>query len=184
MQRIPSLDPQTTTGKAKDYFVAIEKKLGMVPNMMRAMGNSPAALNGYLSFSAALGESSIGGKLGELIALTVAKANGCDYCGAAHTFIGKKLLGIESNALVLAKEAKSQNAKTEAALQFALRIVETKGRVSKQDIDAVKNAGFDNAAVAEIIAHTALNIYTNYFNNAAEVVVDFPEVLSNEPTLN
>lgn len=40
--------------------------------MMRTMGNSPAVLNGYLAFSGALGESSIGAKLGELIALAVA----------------------------------------------------------------------------------------------------------------
>ncbi len=175
MQKINALDPATTTGKSKELFNAIQGKLGMVPNMMRTMGNSPAVLNGYLSFSGALGTSSIGAKLGELIALTVATVNNCEYCNAAHTFIGEKLVGIDANSLDQAKDGKSSDAKIQAALTFAKTIVTKKGKVSDADIDAVKEAGYDDAAVAEIIAHTTLNIFTNYFNNIAGVVVDFPE---------
>lgn len=76
----------------------------MVPNMMRTMGNSPALLNGYLSFNAALSEGVLGGKLGELIALTVAGANSCEYCNAAHTFIGEKLVHIDLMAIADARE--------------------------------------------------------------------------------
>ncbi|HCW07814.1 MAG TPA: peroxidase [Cytophagales bacterium] len=175
MQKINALDPATTTGKSKDLFKAIQGKLGMVPNMMRTMGNSPAVLNGYLSFSGALASSSVGAKLGELIALTVANANICDYCNAAHTFIGEKLVGIDATTLELAKEGRSDDAKTQSALTFAKTLVTKKGKVSDADINAVKNAGYDDAAIAEIIAHVALNIFTNYFNNTANTTVDFPK---------
>lgn len=94
MQRLIALDPETTTGKSKDLFNAIQNKLGMVPNMMRTMGNSPAVLNGYLSLNAALSEGKLGAKLGELIALTIANANSCEYCNAAHSFIGEKLVQV------------------------------------------------------------------------------------------
>lgn len=184
MQRIPALDPATTNGKSKEYFSAIEKKLGMVPNMMRTMGNSPAVLNGYLAFSGALGESSLGSKLGEMIALAVANSNGCEYCNAAHSFIGEKLIGLSKDAIELAKEGTSSDPKTAAALQFAQTLVDKKGRVATEDIAAVKAAGFDDGAVAEIIAHTALNIFTNYFNNATEVTVDFPKTSLAAPVLN
>jgi uncharacterized peroxidase-related enzyme len=175
MQKIEALDPATTSGKSKDLFNAIQSKLGMIPNMMRTMGNSPAVLDGYLAFSGALGTSSIGGKLGELIALTVANINNCSYCNAAHSFIGEKLIGIDANSIDLAKEGKSDDARIGAALTFAKALVTKKGKVSDADIEAVKNAGYDQAAIAEIIAHTALNIFTNYFNNAVGTVVDFPE---------
>lgn len=175
MQKINALDPAKTTGKSKDLFNAIQGKLGMVPNMMRTMGNSPAVLDGYLAFSGALGTSSIGAKLAELIALTVANENGCAYCNAAHSFIGEKLVGIDGNSIDLAKEAKSNDARIQAALTFAKTLVTKRGKVSDADVDAVKKVGYDNAAVAEIIAHTALNIFTNYFNTAAGTVVDFPE---------
>ena len=176
MQRISALNPETTTGKSKDLFNAVQSKLGMVPNMMRTMGNSPAVLNGYLSFSGALGESSIGAKLGELLALTVANANSCDYCNAAHSFIGEKLVKIDTTSIQLAKEGKSADAKTQAALSFARTLVAKKGRVNTADLDTLKTAGYNEAAIAEIIAHVGLNIFTNYFNNATEVAVDFPAV--------
>jgi len=176
MQRIKALNPDTTTGKSKELFNAVQTKLGMVPNMMRTMGNSPAVLDGYLSFSGALDKSSIGAKLGGLIALTIANANSCNYCNAAHSFIGEKLIGIDIETIQLAKEGKATDAKTQAALSFARTLVTKKGNVSDADINTLKNAGFNDAAVTEIIAHTALNIFTNYLNIASNTLVDFPEV--------
>jgi uncharacterized peroxidase-related enzyme len=176
MPRLKALDPETTTGKSKELFNAIQGKLGMVPNMMRTMGNSPAVLNGYLLLNSALGEGSLGGKLGELIALTVANTNKCNYCNAAHSFIGEKLVHIDVNSLNEARHGKSTDMKIQAALTFATILVDKKGLVEDADVTAVRNGGFDDAGIAEIIAHVGLNIFTNYFNNTAQVSVDFPEV--------
>ncbi len=176
MQTLKALDPETTSGKSKELFNAVQGKLGMVPNMMRTMGNSAAVLKGYLSFSGALGEGILGAKLGELIALTVANANKCDYCNAAHSFIGEKMVHIDTNSLDAARHAESSDPKVRAALTFAKILVDKKGMVNDEDIEDVRAAGFDDAGIAEIIAHVSLNIFTNYFNNTAKVVVDFPEV--------
>lgn len=176
MQKIEAVRPEMATGKTKELFNGIQSKLGMVPNMMRTMGNSPAVLEGYLSFNESLSKSSIGAKLGELLAITVANANGCEYCNAAHSFIGEQLVGIDKKSIADARTGHSSDPKTEAALSFAKVLLEKKGKVNQEDIDALRNAGFTGAGVAEIIAHTALNIFTNYFNNAVSVVVDFPEV--------
>jgi uncharacterized peroxidase-related enzyme len=180
MQRLIALNPETTTGKSKDLFNAVQGKLGMVPNMMRTMGQAPAVLDAYLAFSGALGSSSIGARLGEQIALTVANANSCGYCNAAHSFIGEKLAGIDAATLQLAREGNANDAKAQAALSFAAQLVEKKGRVSDADVAAAKAAGFDDAGIAEIVAHTALNIFTNYFNNTALTAIDFPEVALEE----
>lgn len=176
MPRLKALDPETTTGKSNELFTAIQSKLGMVPNMMRTMGNSPAVLGGYLSLSGALAESSLGGRLGELIAITVANANSCDYCNAAHSFIGEKLVNIDAQSIADAREGKSADMKTQAALDFSRSLISKSGQVSDVDIAAIKDAGFDDAGIAEVIAHVGLNVLTNYFNNAAQVTVDFPEV--------
>lgn len=176
MARLIALDPETTTGKSKELFNAVQGKMGMVPNMMRTMGNSPAVLNGYLAFSGALNESSIGGKLNELLALTVANANGCDYCNAAHTFIGGQLLKIDAHTIDDARFGTSHDEKTNAALQFAKTVIATKGHVESAAIENVKAAGFNDAQIAEIVAAVAVNIFTNYFNNVAKTVVDFPQV--------
>jgi uncharacterized peroxidase-related enzyme len=183
MQRINALNPETATGKTKELFNGIHAKFGTVPNMMKTMGHSPSLLEGYLSLNNALGQSSVRGALGELIAIAIANANGCEYCNAAHSYIGEKIAGLKKDAIDLAREGKSDNTKIQAALTFARKLVATKGKVTNDDIASLKDAGFDDAGVADIIGHTALNILTNYFNNATGVKVDFPEVELAEASL-
>jgi uncharacterized peroxidase-related enzyme len=176
MTRLQAADPAIATGKTKELFNAVEEKLGTVPNMMRTMGNSVAVLNGYLSFSGALNESKIGVRLGEQIALAVAEANQCEYCLSAHTYIGGKLLRLDEATLLSSREAATGDTKTDAALVFAQSLVRKKGLVSDEDVNKVKAAGYGDGEIAEIVAHTALNIFTNYLNNTAKTVVDFPKV--------
>lgn len=176
MTRLQALNPETTTGKTKELFNAVQSKLGAVPNMMRTMGNSDAVLEGYLNLSGALSKGKLGGKIGELIALTVGQSNDCHYCVAAHTYIGEKMLKTDIVTIEAARLGKSEDAKTQAILQFAKTLVDKSGRVADQDVTAAKDAGVTDAEIAEIVAHVALNVLTNYFNNTANTVVDFPAV--------
>jgi uncharacterized peroxidase-related enzyme len=176
MTRLKALNPEEATGKTKELFNAIQGKLGMVPNMMRTMGNSPALLEGYLNFSGALAHGTLGAKTGELLALAVSETNLCDYCLSAHSFIGEKLVHIDVNTLQNARKANAADAKTDAALKFANIVVNKKGLVNDDDVNAVKSAGLSDGEIGEIVGHVALNILTNYFNNIAKTVVDFPEV--------
>ncbi|HEY4337154.1 MAG TPA: carboxymuconolactone decarboxylase family protein [Puia sp.] len=176
MQRLSAIEPESATGKAKDLFTAVQGKLGSVPNMFRTMGNSPAVLEGYLSFNAAMAGGTLGAKLGELIALTIANANGCEYCNAAHSFIGEKMVRIDTGSLADAREGHSDDPRIAAALEFARTLVEKKGQVSDADVNKLRGAGYTDGGIAEVIAHVALNVFTNYFNTAARVVVDFPRV--------
>jgi alkylhydroperoxidase family enzyme len=75
-----------------------------------------------------------------------------------------------------AREARSQSAKDQAALEFTRTLVANHGRMADADFERLQKVGFGFGEIAEIIAHTALNIFTNYFNTAAEVEVDFPKV--------
>ncbi len=176
MKRLEALNPETTTGKSKELFEGIQSKLGMVPNMMRTMGNSPAVLEGYLNLSGALSKGSLGAKIGELIALNVAELNNCEYCLAAHNYIGKNLVKIDTKDLSDARKSENEDSKIEAVLKFTNSLVTKSGRVDDTDIKAIKTAGYTDGEIGEIIAHVALNIFTNYFNNSAKTVVDFPSI--------
>lgn len=180
MTRLHAVSPEKATGKTKELFNGIQSKLGMVPNMMRTMGNSSAVLEGYLQLSGALGHGTLGAKTGELIALVVAETNACDYCLSAHSFIGEKLVGIDTPSLTAAREGKSGNTKTEAALKFAQALVTKRGSVNDADVNAVKAAGYSDGEVGEIVAHVALNILTNYLNKTAQTDIDFPVVTAHE----
>lgn len=175
MSRLPAIQTETATGRAKELLEAVQAKLKITPNMTRVMANSPAVLQGYLSFSGALAAGALEPKLRELIALEVGEQNSCQYCVSAHTAIGK-MTGLSDTEIEAARDARSSSAKNAAALKFAREIVAKQGRATDADLQAVRQAGFHDGEIAEIIAHVALNVFTNYFNNTAEVEVDFPKI--------
>jgi len=175
MSRLTAIQPQAATGKAKELLDAVQAKFKITPNMMKVMANSPAVLEAYLSFNGALGNGALDAKLREEIALEVGEQNSCQYCVSAHTAIGK-LTGLTDSEINQAREARSGSARNAAALQFARQLVMKRGRATDADVEAVRRVGFSDGEIGEIIAHVALNIFTNYFNNTAEVEVDFPKI--------
>lgn len=177
MSRLNIVKPNDATGKSADLLNGVQKKLGMTPNLMRAFANSSAVLEAYLGFSAALAGGELSPKLREQIALVVAETNGCEYCLAAHSAIGKTL-GLSSEELLDSRTGRSTDAKTEIALRFARSIVEERGWVSDEDIEQVRNAGYSDGEISEIVANVAYNLFSNYFNHVAQTPVDFPAVES------
>jgi uncharacterized peroxidase-related enzyme len=175
MSRLQAVDPSTASGKAKDLLDAVKGKLGLVPNMTRVMANSPEVLEAYLGFSGALASGLLEPKVREQLALVTAQENHCDYCLSAHTAIGK-MVGLNHDQIIASREGQGGSEKTTAALAFAKRVLETKGQISESDLTAVRAAGFSDGEIAEVIAHVALNVFTNYFNIAADVDIDFPKV--------
>ena len=178
MSRIHAIDPAEATGKAKQLLTAVNTKLGFTPNLMRTLANAPAALEGYLNFSGALGSPAnavLDAKFREMLALAVAQENACEYCLSAHTAIGG-MVGVTPEALADSRECRSSDPKQEAGLRFAQQLVERRGMVSDDELAAVRQAGYSEAEIVEIVAHTALNIFTNYFNHVAQTDVDFPRV--------
>ena len=175
MSRLPAIQIEAATGKARELLEAVQAKLKITPNMTRVMANSPAVLEAYLSFSGALSHGLLDAKLREELALEVGEQNSCQYCVSAHTAIGK-MTGLSDSEIDDARDAKSAFAKNTAALRFAREIVAKNGRTTDADIETIRRAGFSDGEIAEVIAHVALNIFTNYFNNTAGVEVDFPKI--------
>ena len=175
MSRLPAVQTASATGKARQLLEAVQAKLKITPNMTRVMANSPAVLEAYLNFSGALAGGALDAKLREQLALEVGEQNSCQYCVSAHTAIGK-MAGLADSEIDSARNAGSATPRNTAALKFAHAVVARKSNVSDADVAAVRSAGFSDGEIAEIIANVALNIFTNYFNTAAEVEVDFPKI--------
>lgn len=179
MSRLKAIDPSTATGKAKDLLDAVKGKLGIVPNMTRVMAASPAVLESYLSFSGALSGGLLDAKTREKLALLTAQENSCDYCLSAHTAIGK-MVGLNHDDILASRRGNGSDPKTSAALTFAKQVLDAKGQVSEDQLSVARNAGLSDGEIAEIIAHVALNVFTNYFNIATDVDIDFPKVSHSE----
>ncbi|UUZ76685.1 peroxidase-related enzyme [Polaromonas sp. P1(28)-13] len=175
MTRIALVDPSAASGERKSLLEQIHAAFGATPNMFRAVAHSPAALKSMWGAFGALGGGVINAKLGEQIAVAVADSNACEYCLAAHTALGRKA-GASVEEMHAAQSGESSDPKTAAALRFALKLVSARGQVSDADVQAVRAAGFSDEEVVEILAHVALNLFTNYVNVAFRVPVDFPAV--------
>jgi len=168
------VDPKQAQGKQKELLDAVQKKLGMTPNLVRVFANSPAVLQGYLGLTDSLGEGTLETKVSEQIALTVAESNGCDYCLAAHSAVGR-MIGLNRDEILDARQGTSSDSRVNAALQFAQSVVEKSGWVDDEDIAQVRNAGYGDGEISEIVAHVVLNIFRNYFNHIAATPIDFPK---------
>ena len=166
----------TSPSAAQPLLEAVNKQLGLVPNMFRVIANSPAALEGYLGLNGALAKGRIDAKTRERIALAVAEVNGCDYCLSAHTYLGKKVAKLEDAEITANREGASKDAKANAAVRFATQVVRARGHVTDADVEALKACGYDDAQVIGIVLHVALNTLTNYVNEVARTTIDFPVV--------
>ncbi len=175
MSHLPLLDRHSATGKSAPLLEAVNAAFGSTPNMFRAVANSPAALGSMWGAFGALGSGILDAKLGEQIAVAVAERNACEYCLAAHTALGRKA-GASADDMRAAQAGTAGDPKSAAALHFALKLVELRGHTGAGDIAALRSAGYSDEEVVEIIAHVALNLFTNYINVALAVPVDFPAV--------
>jgi uncharacterized peroxidase-related enzyme len=175
MPRIEALHPAHAPAAAQPLLATVQKQLGMVPNLFKTFSHSPAVLQFYLNGSEALATGVLSAALREQIALVTAGENECDYCASAHTLMGKGA-GVDATELAHNLRGRSDNTKTQAALDFAAAVVRERGRVSDAQLQAVRAAGYADADMVEIVANVAANIFTNYFNHVAETAIDFPVV--------
>ncbi len=176
MSSLPLIPSDTTDNAAAELLAAVQRGLGVTPNMTRAMANSPAVLQGYLGLSGALATGSLRPAVREQIALAVAQANSCGYCLSAHSYLAEHVANLSAAEISDARRATSTDPKAAAILKFAVVVNTTHGAVSAHDVEQLRAAGASDAEIAETIAHVGLNVLTNYFNKAAAVEIDFPVV--------
>lgn len=175
MSRIAIPSREDAPAAAAPLLDAVAKQLGVVPNLFRLVSLSPAALQGMLGLSGALTKA-LDVKTRERIAIAVAQVNGCDYCLSAHTYLGLNLAKIDGAEIALNRRGASSDPKAHAAVRFAAKVAEARGKVTDADLQAVRMAGFADAQIVEIVALVAENVLTNFVNNVAETDIDFPVV--------
>ena len=124
MSRIAIPTRDAAPAASQPILDAVNKQLGVVPNLFRLVANSPAALAGMTGLSGALSKA-LDVKTRERIALAVAQVNGCDYCLSAHTYLGLNLAKISPEEIALNCKGRSGDPKADAAVHFAAKVAET-----------------------------------------------------------
>ncbi|HVE05461.1 MAG TPA: carboxymuconolactone decarboxylase family protein [Rhizomicrobium sp.] len=170
---IPTRD--SAPSASQPILDAVNAQLGVIPNLFRLVAQSPAALAGMTGLSGALGKT-LDVKTRERIAIATAEVNGCDYCLSAHNYLGLNLAKISPEEIALNRKGASGDAKADAAVRFAAKVAQTRGKVGAEDLAAVRKAGYSDAQIIDVIATVGENFLTNLFNNVAQTEIDFPVI--------
>lgn len=181
MSRFPIPAVKPAPAASQPLLAAVKNRLDTVPNMYCIIADSPAALEAFLNFSSALDKSDLEAPTRERIALAVAEVNGCDYCLSAHTYLARNVAKLDDAEITANRSGASNDINANVAVRFAAKLARERGQVSEADVDAVKRAGYSDAEIVEIIAHVALNVFTNIINGALKTDIDFPRVGARKP---
>ncbi|TPM57467.1 carboxymuconolactone decarboxylase family protein [Mesorhizobium sp. B2-2-4] len=175
MARTVALKPDQVPADSKPTLDAFTKNIGFTPNMMAAFAQSPIAFNSWATLLGSLSKA-LDVKTRDSIGLAVSELNGCNYCLTVHSFTAEHMAKLSAEDIILARKGHANDPKRDAAVQFARKVIETRGHVGDADLNAVREVGYTDANIIEIVALVAMYSLTNFFNNVFDHDKDFPGV--------
>jgi len=174
VQRLNSVNPDLAQERVRELLGTVQQAFGMIPNTARVMANSPAVLESFLAFSTAMGGAGIGGKLHNQVKLSTSETNSCDYCTSILCAVAPSA-GLSAADILAGRTGQSADGRTAAALKFSNAVLENRGKVSDQQLAEVREAGFNDADIVEVVASVVLGCFTNFLNNVADTELDIPQ---------
>ena len=175
MSRIHLVTPERASPEQHALLDAVQARFGVVPNFLKALANSPSALKAFLGLYGIAGEGSLDPLTRERIALALAEQNACAYCLSAHTALGAGA-GLDSEEMLANRAGSSQDARAAVAVRFARALAEHKGEVTTAELAAMREAGYTDGDIVEVIVHVGMNLLTNILAKAGRIDIDFPQV--------
>ena len=159
---------------AQPMLQKVEKGMGQIPNILRVMATSPAALEGYLALSGIFnGKAQFTPVEAHVILQTINHESGCDYCMTAHAVmaVGSHAVSAELDSLL--RDGKPlTDARLEALRLFTAAMVSKRGWIETSDLDVFLAAGFTQAHVLGDILGIGLKVISNYTNHVAQTPLD------------
>ena len=178
MTYIASLTMDQADSTTASTLNAVKAQIGMIPNLFATLAKSPTALHSLLGLNQTIAGGRLSASEREVIALATSQANSCQYCVSAHSLLGKNA-GLNQEQLHAARFGDAVTDRASAIAGFTKALVEHRGHVSIETLDQFKANGLSEADFLEIIANVVATTLTNYTNNIARTVIDFPVVALN-----
>jgi len=168
---VPAIEKVSAESKAMLEIVG--KRMGKIPNLYATIGYSSHALKSFIDFDASISKGVFTPKQREAVALVVSQYNGCAYCLAGHTMMALRA-GFSTAETIDIRKGSSPDEKINVIIKLAKSIAETKGHAEPTYVEEFFNAGFNEAALIELVGLIALRVFTNYVFAITEIPVDFP----------
>jgi AhpD family alkylhydroperoxidase len=168
MARIEPLDRQATAGRAREFLDGLAARGAEPGPMVRAMANAPALLRGYVDLSRAMKRSHLDRRVSERISLAVQEWLGCDYCVAAHTEAARAL-GLSEVDIRMARQGTARDPNIAAIVAFGQQVFAAPAETTDEQVDELRELGYTDEQIAEVVGLVALNVLTGAFNLVAGI---------------
>ena len=165
-------DENTAPEAAKETLKGIRSAFGFIPNAMGILAGSPPVLNSYLSLDAAVKECKLEADDIQVLILAVSHENACHYCMAAHSMQAQMANVDDSDLKKLRAGEALDNPRHNALANFGRAMIQKRGWVGQDDVQAFLNAGFTKANIMDVVLVVAMKTITNYTNHITEVPLD------------
>ena len=149
MPRTAALKPEQVPADSKPTLDTFTNNIGFTPNMMAAFAQSPIAFNSWAALLRSLSKA-LDVNTRDSIGLAVSEVNGCNYCLTVHSFTAEHMAKLPADEIILARKGHASDPKRDAAVQFARKVIETRGTVSDADLKAVRDVFPKQLSVQEI----------------------------------
>ncbi|MBV7387988.1 carboxymuconolactone decarboxylase family protein [Pasteurellaceae bacterium TAE3-ERU1] len=173
MARLTVHTAQSAPEDARARVALVEKNNGFIPNLIGVLANSPQALAFYQEVGKLNGQNSLDKFELEVVQITAAVNNGCDFCVAGHSKVAT-LIGLPENVLQALRNRTliDENRKYQALALFTQQLIDTRGKVSDAQLNDFKAAGFSDQNVLDVVMGVALATLCNYANNVAQTEIN------------
>lgn len=175
MARVALVDPGEATGRVKEVFDRVESYYRMVPGLQKGLAHLPETTDALwtLSLNTAL-EGTIREEMKRVFFAVTAYEVECEYCTAAHmiALMGKKWSREECVDLIEGKPSPRLSDKENAAVNFARVVARRPAAVTDDMVDVLRNIGWTDAEIVEIVASVALMRYTSTVASALDVPLE------------
>ncbi|WP_329012528.1 carboxymuconolactone decarboxylase family protein [Streptomyces sp. NBC_00690] len=163
MPRLPRLTPDTAVGASRDLLAELVSRHGQIGDMVSTMAHSPAVLGGYLQLSRAMGRAKLNRTISERISIAVQVLQGCGLCLDAHVSAARSM-GVGEEEIERARSGTSADPAIAAIIALALQIYREPTSITDEQVIALREYGYSDRAIADVVGVVALNILTGAFN--------------------
>ncbi|MEV0322431.1 carboxymuconolactone decarboxylase family protein [Streptomyces sp. NPDC050658] len=163
MPRLDRLTPDTAVGASRDLLAELVSRHGQVGDMVSTMAHSPAVLGGYLQLSRAMGRAKLDRRISERISIAVQALQGCGLCLDAHV-TAARALGVDEEEIGRAHRGTSADPAVAAIVALALQVYRDPTSITDEQVSALREHGYSDRAIADVVGVVALNILTGAFN--------------------
>jgi uncharacterized peroxidase-related enzyme len=165
-------DSATAPAGSGEILTGVEKAWGFVPNLHRALAESPAALEAYSTLWTIAEKTRFSAIERNVAYLSIIFENECRYCMAGHSNLSK-MANVKDEYIAAIREGRPiSDPKLEALRHFSAQVTRNRGIVSDSDVAAFKAAGYDNGAILDVLVLAATKLISNYANHLVDTPLD------------